>query len=603
MSLTNKVAQFDADSDLVNAWVHGPASGTGSTVTTDSGALRTPAKLIADNQANFDQITAQVDRVKTVDLAASSGSSLVGYGSKNVEDKLQETVSVKDFEHLVIAGDWTASIQAAINSSGNNAEILFPVGIYKVTSTLTLSSSKHWQKLKGTSAPKAGGGAGVSSLLDFSSLPLNTPAIVCGGRTVIEDLGIHGPGASIGGTGVGVTSNNEVELLNVSIQSFNIGCKLTTCYYSSLTGVAFRYNSLGLETTNGHNLRVTNCTFGAGSIGTRGAGQATGNCILQNNGEVSIFGCAFETYWGTGGYAIKSSGTSATLNVTDSYFEPYGDASNLAGSAILVYGTTGTINIKGCYAYVYYQDYFLNATTDAYNLTITSIGNTFINSSASATTLYALPTNGGYLATTTATIFGDNLSRITGTKPTYISPAIDGTNPGVINCHVVPPKVGLESNKILTHEFMGRPQANAIQTAAPSYPMQGVMYWADGILWKPFYSSFKPYPVVWDGSAYKQVTTSKVLSVANNVNKTLTVNESVLVVSATVAVTITLPASPSDGDTNTIKATGGANAVTVSGNGVTIEAAATRVLTAGSYEAITCTYTSYLNRWLVVGKV
>ena len=357
MLLTDKVSQFATDSNTVHAWVNGPASGVGSSVSTSAGLVRTPAKLIADNQANFDQITAQVDRVKTVDLAASSGSSLVGYGSKNVEDKLQETVSVKDFEHLVIAGDWTASIQAAINSSGNNAEILFPVGIYKVTSTLTLSSSKHWQKLKGTSAPKAGGGAGVSSLLDFSSLPLNTPAIVCGGRTVIEDLGIHGPGASIGGTGVGVTSNNEVELLNVSIQSFNIGCKLTTCYYSSLTGVAFRYNSLGLETTNGHNLRVTNCTFCAGSIGTRGAGQETGNCILQNNGEVSIFGCAFETYWGTGGYAIKSSGTSATLNVTDSYFEPYGDASNLAGSAILVYGTTGTINIKGCYAYVYYQDY------------------------------------------------------------------------------------------------------------------------------------------------------------------------------------------------------------------------------------------------------
>lgn len=55
MSLTNKVAQFDADSDLVNAWVHGPASGTGSTVTTDSGALRTPAKLIDDKNIEINQ--------------------------------------------------------------------------------------------------------------------------------------------------------------------------------------------------------------------------------------------------------------------------------------------------------------------------------------------------------------------------------------------------------------------------------------------------------------------------------------------------------------------------------------------------------------------
>lgn len=56
MSLTNKVAQFDADSDLVNAWVHGPASGVGSTVTTESGTVRTPAKLIADNEAELQAV-------------------------------------------------------------------------------------------------------------------------------------------------------------------------------------------------------------------------------------------------------------------------------------------------------------------------------------------------------------------------------------------------------------------------------------------------------------------------------------------------------------------------------------------------------------------
>lgn len=56
MSLTNKVAQFDADSDLVNAWVHGPASGAGSTVATGSGTVRTPAKLIADNEAELQAV-------------------------------------------------------------------------------------------------------------------------------------------------------------------------------------------------------------------------------------------------------------------------------------------------------------------------------------------------------------------------------------------------------------------------------------------------------------------------------------------------------------------------------------------------------------------
>lgn len=48
MSLPNKVAQFDEDSDLAHSWVHGPATGAGSTITTDSGVVDTPAKLIAD---------------------------------------------------------------------------------------------------------------------------------------------------------------------------------------------------------------------------------------------------------------------------------------------------------------------------------------------------------------------------------------------------------------------------------------------------------------------------------------------------------------------------------------------------------------------------
>ena len=53
MSLTNKVVQFDADSDLVNAWVHG---GVTDSITTDSGTVASPAKLIADNEAEIQAV-------------------------------------------------------------------------------------------------------------------------------------------------------------------------------------------------------------------------------------------------------------------------------------------------------------------------------------------------------------------------------------------------------------------------------------------------------------------------------------------------------------------------------------------------------------------
>lgn len=51
MTLANKVQQFSDDADLVHGIVHGPASGTGSTVTTEGGGVRTLAKLVADTDA------------------------------------------------------------------------------------------------------------------------------------------------------------------------------------------------------------------------------------------------------------------------------------------------------------------------------------------------------------------------------------------------------------------------------------------------------------------------------------------------------------------------------------------------------------------------
>jgi len=51
MLLTDKVAQFSTDSNIVHDWVHGPASGIESVVTTENGPVRTPARLIADQEA------------------------------------------------------------------------------------------------------------------------------------------------------------------------------------------------------------------------------------------------------------------------------------------------------------------------------------------------------------------------------------------------------------------------------------------------------------------------------------------------------------------------------------------------------------------------
>ena len=57
MLLTDKVSQFATDSNTVHAWVNGPASGIGSSVSTSAGLVRTPAKLIADKSVDVDNAT------------------------------------------------------------------------------------------------------------------------------------------------------------------------------------------------------------------------------------------------------------------------------------------------------------------------------------------------------------------------------------------------------------------------------------------------------------------------------------------------------------------------------------------------------------------
>lgn len=63
MTLQNKVQQFSQDADKVNAIVHGPASGAGSTVATDGGPVRTFAKIDADLNANGNVATVLAAKV------------------------------------------------------------------------------------------------------------------------------------------------------------------------------------------------------------------------------------------------------------------------------------------------------------------------------------------------------------------------------------------------------------------------------------------------------------------------------------------------------------------------------------------------------------
>lgn len=110
MTLANKVAQFNADADLVHQVVHGSAA---TSVVTEGGTVRSLAKMVADRET---EILAQAPALSDIANAVNQalGSALVGYNGLTVRKKLMESRSVEEFGAVGdnVANDVEAFVKA-----------------------------------------------------------------------------------------------------------------------------------------------------------------------------------------------------------------------------------------------------------------------------------------------------------------------------------------------------------------------------------------------------------------------------------------------------------------------------------------------------------
>lgn len=245
------------------------------------------------------------EKVQSTVLAASGGSSLVGYLpsgtgaiSTTVQNKLRESVSVKDFGAV---GDGTTDDTAALTSAIaaaalSGAALYIPAGTYKYTTTLTIPgtlSGMYGDGLKSILNPNACDGLTFTAQGSYSGGRFFNNFCINGTNTDSNNGLIGNMSASSGNRVTGI------DFSNIGIQNFGFGMYLRgfwdtqfrNCYlFNNYQGVLFI----------GQNIRTT---FVGGSIqrGTiTGTGTTYGIRIITTAGEstqsTQMFGLGVYAY-------------------------------------------------------------------------------------------------------------------------------------------------------------------------------------------------------------------------------------------------------------------------------------------------------------------
>ena len=187
--------------------------------------------------------------VKSADLAAPNGAALVTYLpsgtgaiATNVQDKIRESVSVKDFGAV---GDGVADDSAAIENAINAANgkvVFFPFGNYLVTRQLNLSVWKY--SIAGERNERGCNAIGATSTY-YTTKITYTPAVATSpmlyrSRTEAPYTGVIGPFEHNNIT-FAVAGNNLAQFGSVSSVSdgagemYIFGVRFTGCAYHAAT--------------------------------------------------------------------------------------------------------------------------------------------------------------------------------------------------------------------------------------------------------------------------------------------------------------------------------------------------------------------------------
>jgi len=244
------------------------------------------------------------------DLADNDGSDWIGFqpaGSgiaRSAQDKMRDFVSVKDFGAVGNGStDDTAAIQAAITSLvATGGTVYFPIGEYKVTSTITWANNNIFLE---------GAGLGATTISTFIASG-NVFAITNASGGGISNLNIIADTTQTSGAGVHLTNCYNVKVsdvvigygLNVGVQIDGGAGQFVNTIENFIISDCFNGIALGVTGTQPQDTFLTN--------GIIGSCTNAGILVKQSSGlyasSIDIISCAtgFSTFPDTAKSVVNS---------------------------------------------------------------------------------------------------------------------------------------------------------------------------------------------------------------------------------------------------------------------------------------------------------
>lgn len=238
-------------------------------------------------------------------------------------------------------------LQAEINNAPNGGTVVIPCGVYDIGGAI-INLNNDWQKvvtIQGCGHAHLGqspaqGHSQWDYLLErgyyYGTVLRGTITVNKGARLYIRDVSLIGYGSGIAidyGDGTNMFAEGGIE--NVSIGNYDIGIRLRSAYYMSITDVSMAGVGIGLQNIGSNVITVSGLNIVACGTGL----DVTGNGNVYIGGSVQ--GC---------GLGMRFGGFGSTL--TGFYFEQDSAAIELTGRGHVVLGNyyasnAGAITISG----------------------------------------------------------------------------------------------------------------------------------------------------------------------------------------------------------------------------------------------------------------